>query len=98
MTKKFEIRNSTAEFLIFLAEGKEEGIQVVYKDESVWATQKAMAQLFDCTSDNIGVHLRNIYDTGELLKEATTEEISVVQPEGKREVTGKLPFYNLAAI
>ena len=98
MTKKFEIRNSTAEFLIFLAEGKEEGIQVVYKDESVWATQKAMAQLFDCTSDNIGVHLRNIYDTGELLKEATTEEISVVQPEGKREVTRKLQFYNLDAI
>ena len=90
MTKKFEIRNSTAEFLIFLAEGKEEGIQVVYKDESVWATQKAMAQLFDCTSDNIGVHLRNIYDTGELLKEATTEEISVVQREGKRDVTRKL--------
>lgn len=98
MAKKFEIRNSTAEFLIFLAEGKEDGIQVVYKDESVWATQKAMAQLFDCTSDNIGVHLKNIYDTGELLREATTEEISVVQPEGSREVTRKLQFYNLDAI
>ena len=98
MAKKFEIRNSTAEFLIFLAEGKEDGIQVVYKDESVWATQKAMAQLFNCTSDNIGVHLRNIYDTGELLREATAEEISVVQPEGNREVTRKLRFYNLDAI
>lgn len=98
MAKKFEIRNSTAEFLIFLAEGKEDGIQVVYKDESVWATQKAMSQLFDCTSDNIGVHLKNIYDTCELLREATTEEISVVQPEGSREVTRKLQFYNLDAI
>lgn len=98
MAKKFEIRNSTAEFLIFLAEGKEDGIQVVYKNESVWATQKAMSQLFDCTSDNIGVHLKNIYDTGELLKEATTEEISVVQLEGNREVTRKLQFYNLDAI
>lgn len=98
MAKKIEIRNSTAEFLIFLAEGKEDGIQVVYKDESVWATQKAMAQLFNCTSDNIGVHLRNIYDAGELLREATAEEISVVQPEGNREVTRKLQFYNLDAI
>lgn len=98
MTKKFEIRNSTAEFLIFLAEGKEGGIQVVYKDETVWATQKAMSQLFDCTPDNIGVHLRNIYDTGELLREATTEEISVVQMEGSREVTRHLQFYNLDAI
>lgn len=98
MAKKIEIHNSTAEFLIFLAEGKEDGIQVVYKDESVWATQKAMAQLFNCTPDNIGVHLRNIYDTGELLREATAEEISVVQPEGNREVTRKLQFYNLDAI
>lgn len=43
MTKKFEIRNSTAEFLTFVAEGKEQGIQVLYKDETVWATQRAMA-------------------------------------------------------
>ena len=44
MTKKFEIQNSTAEFLTFVAEGKEQGVQVLYKDETVWATQKAMAQ------------------------------------------------------
>ena len=53
MAKKFEIRNSTAEFLIFVAEGKEQGIQVLYKDETVWATQKAMAQFFDCSTDNM---------------------------------------------
>ena len=82
MAKKFEIRNSTAEFLTFVAEGKEQGIQVLYKDETVWATQKAMAQLFDCSTDNIGLHLKNIYDTNELNKEATTEKISVVQQEG----------------
>lgn len=45
MAKNIEIRNSTAEFLIFMLEGKEEGIQVMYKDETIWATQKAMAQL-----------------------------------------------------
>ena len=61
MAKRFEIRNSTAEFLIFVLEGKEDGIQVMYKDETIWATQKAMAQLFDCSSDNIGLHLKNIF-------------------------------------
>lgn len=98
MTKKFEIRNSTAEFLIFQVEGKGHGVQLLYKNESVWATQKAMAELFDCSTDNIGVHLKNIYETYELQRDSTTEEISVVQKEGNREVTRKLQFYNLDAI
>lgn len=98
MAKKFEIRNSTAEFLIFQIEGKEDGVQVVYRDETVWCTQKAMAQLFDCSSDNIGLHLKNIYETGELTQEATTENFSVVQNEGERQVNRKLKFYNLDAI
>ena len=98
MSKKFEIRNSTAEFLIFQIEGKEDGVQVVYHNESVWCTQKAMAQLFDCSTDNIGLHLNNIYETGELTQEATTENFSVVQNEGERQVNRKLKFYNLDAI
>lgn len=98
MPKKFEIRNSTAEFLIFQIEGKEDGVQVVYHNESVWCTQKAMAQLFDCSTDNIGLHLKNIYETGELTQEATTENFSVVQTEGERQVNRKLKFYNLDAI
>lgn len=98
MAKKYEIRNSTAEFLIFQIEGKENGVQVVYHKESVWCTQKAMAQLFDCSSDNIGLHLKNIYETGELAQEATTEYFSVVQTEGERQVNRKLKFYNLDAI
>ena len=98
MAKKFEIRNSTAEFLIFQIEGKEDGVQVVYHKESVWCTQKAMAQLFDCSSDNIGLHLKNIYETGELTQEATTEYFSVVQTEGERQVNRKLKFHNLDAI
>ena len=98
MAKKFEIRNSTAEFLIFQIEGKEDGVQVVYLNETVWCTQKAMAQLFDCSTDNIGLHLRNIYETGELTQEATTENFSVVQNEGERQVNRKLKFYNLDAI
>ena len=55
MAKRREIRNSTAEFLIFQIEGKEQGIEVYYKDKTVWCTQKAMGMLFDCTSDNISV-------------------------------------------
>lgn len=98
MSKKFEIRNSTAEFLIFQIEGKEDGVQVVYHNESVWCTQKAMAQLFDCSTDNIGLHLKNIYETGELTQEATTEKFSVVQTEGERQVNRKLKFHNLDAI
>ena len=47
MAKNIEIRNSTVEFLIFMLEGQEDGIQVMYKDETIWATEKAMAQLFD---------------------------------------------------
>lgn len=58
MAKQFEIRNSTAEFLIFAIEGKEDGIQVMYQNDTIWCTQKAMATLFDCSTDNIGLHLR----------------------------------------
>ncbi|MBQ0062088.1 MAG: virulence RhuM family protein [Bacteroidales bacterium] len=95
MAKKFEIRNSTAEFLTFVAEGKEDGIQVLYKEESIWCTQKAMSQLFDCTSDNIGVHLKNIFSSGELIKDSVTEKISATAADGKKYLT---QFYNLDAI
>ena len=58
MAKRREIRNSTAEFLIFQIEGKEQGIDVYYKDKTVWFTQKAMGMLFDCTADNIRVDVK----------------------------------------
>ena len=74
MAKRREIRNSTAEFLIFQIEGKEQGVEVYYKDKTVWCTQKAMGMLFDCTSDNISVHLQNIYDTDELKKRGNYRE------------------------
>lgn len=98
MSKNIEIRNSTAEFLIFQIDNQEDGVQVVYKDETIWATQKAMAELFGCSSDNIGVHLKNIFQLSELNKESTTEKISVVQQEGKRNVEREFLFYNLDAI
>lgn len=93
--EKRTIRNSTAEFLIFMLEGKEDGIQVMYKNETVWATQKAMAQLFDCSTDNIGLHLKNIFSSEELSKEAVTEKNSATASDGKNYQT---MFYNLDAI
>jgi len=76
MAKNMMIRNSTAEFLTFIAEGKEDGIQVLYKNESIWATQKAMSLLFDCSTDNIGLHLKNIFKSSELDENSVTEKIS----------------------
>ena len=98
MAKRKEIRNSTAEFLIFQAEDKGQGIEVIYKDESVWCTQKAMATLFDCSTDNVGLHLKNIFASGELKEEVTAEKISVVRLEGGRDVNRNIQFYNLDAI
>ena len=95
MTKRREIRNSTAEFLIFQIEGKEKGVEVYYKDKTVWCTQKAMAILFDCSTDNVGLHLKNIFAAGELVKESVTEKISATASDGKNYMT---QFYNLDAI
>ena len=92
---KHEIRNSTAEFLTFIAAGKEEGIQVLYKNETIWATQKAMATLFDCSTDNISLHLKNIFKTGELIEDSVTEKSSVTAADGKNYIT---KIYNLDAI
>lgn len=69
MAKKFEIRNSTAEFLIFTVADKEQGVEVLYKDESIWATQKVIATLFDVDRTVVTKHLKNIFDTCELDKE-----------------------------
>ena len=79
MSKKFEIRNSTAEFLIFQIEGKKDGVQVVYRDESIWCTQKAMAQLFDVGVPAIRKHLNNIYSEGELRQDSTLSKMETAE-------------------
>lgn len=95
MAKKFEIRNSTAEFLTFVATGKEDGIQVLYKDETVWATQKAMAMLFDVDRSVITKHLKNIFDSGELIADRVCAKFAHTAEDGK---TYNTMFYNLDAI
>ena len=70
-------------------------VQVVIKDETIWCTQKAMAHLFDCSTDNIGLHLKNIFASGELNKDSVTEKISATASDGKNYLT---QFYSLDAI
>ena len=61
-------------------------INALIKDETIWLIQKAMADVFGCTSDNISLHLKNIYTEGELDKDSTTKGFSVVQKEGNRNI------------
>ena len=95
MAKNIEIRNSTVEFLIFMLEGKEDGIQVMYKGETIWATQKAMAQLFDVGVPAISKHLKNIFESGELVENSVISKMETTASDGKNYNT---TYYNLDAI
>ena len=98
MAKDLIIRSSSAEFLIFERQTHDKGIQVKFENGDLWLTQKAMSELYNCSPDNIGLHLKNIYNDLELDQNSTTEDFSVVQKEGIREVTRKLKYYNLDAV
>ncbi|MFH1895964.1 MAG: virulence RhuM family protein [bacterium] len=73
-------------------------IEVLFAEENIWLTQRKMAELFGCSIDNISLHLKNIHRENEIDQKSTTEEFSVVQKEGGREVSRKLTFYSLEAI
>ena len=73
-------------------------LDVRLENETVWLTQSQMATLFGCSSDNIGLHLKNVYAVGELARESTTEDFSVVRMEGSRQVRRKVTCYNLDAM
>lgn len=96
MGKETMIENKQIE--IYQSEDGQIQIQVYLEKDTIWLSQAQMAELFDKDSDTIGLHLRNIYKSGELEKSATTEESSVVRQEGKRQVNRKIKFYNLDAI
>ena len=95
MDKKEPIK---AEIILYQDGESNVPVEVRYLGETFWLPQKEMAQLFDCSSDNISLHLSNIYKEEELQESATTEEFSVVRQEGSRNVTRTLRFYNLDAI
>ena len=83
------------QFILYQLPDEEGVIQVVVKDETIWATQKAMAQLFGCSTDNVSLHLKNIFASSELDKDSVTEKISATASDGKNYQT---QFYNLDAI
>lgn len=96
--KDLLIRNSTAEFLTFELQSKQDSIEVRYEDETIWLTQKMMATLFDVESNTITYHLQEIYKSGELEREATTRKFRVVQTEGARQVSREVDHYSLDAV
>jgi len=73
-------------------------IEVLFAEENIWLTQKKMAELFNCSTDNISLHLKNIYSENEVDRKSTNEEFSVVQKEGNRDVSRKVTFYSLEVI
>lgn len=86
------------QFLMYHSAEEDIFVNAFVKDETIWLTQRGMAKLFDCSTDNISLHLKNIYAEGELLESTTAEESSVVQTEGARQVRRKAKLYNLDAI
>jgi len=86
------------EIILYQMEDTNVCVSVYYENETFWLSQKAMAELLDCSTDNISLHLKNIYTEEELAEDATSEFFSVVQKEGTREVKRKVKCYNLDAI
>ena len=86
------------EIILYQLENTNVYVNVFFKEETFWMTQRAMSELFDCTADNISLHLKNIYKEEELEEGATTEFFSVVQNEGGRNVNRKVKCFNVDAI
>jgi len=98
MEHVMKLKENKSELIIFRTKDGEPGIQVRFEEDTVWLTQKLIGELFEKDSDTIGLHLKNIYAEGELDERATTEDYSVVQKEGKRQVSRRVKHYNLDAI
>lgn len=90
--------NQEHEIVLYQIDGTNVCVNVIFKDETFWLTQRAMGELFECTTDNISLHLKNIYNDEELDENSTTEFFSVVQNEGIRSVRRKIKCFNLDAI
>lgn len=85
-------------FLMYTTPNGEVRVQVLIQDETIWLTQKALGELFGTTPQNITLHLKNIYEEGELQEDATCKDFLQVQQEGNRQVKRNTKFYNLDAI
>jgi len=92
------LHDKRSNFLLYTGNDGNVNIEVFLKDETVWLTQKAMAELFGVKIPAISKHLSNIFESGELQKQSTISILETVQKEGYRHVTRKMEFYNLDAI
>ena len=98
MTKALSLRGQTTEFLLYTAPNGAIKVEVLLSNETIWLTQKRMAELFGVGVAAISKHLDNIYESGELQREATLSVLETVQQEGARQITRKLEYYNLDAV
>lgn len=94
----YSIIETMSNLILYITEDGKDRIQLRAKGATVWLTQREMSELFAVSQDNIGLHLKNIYADQELERRATTEDSSVVQTEGGREVRRNVTLYNLDAI
>ena len=90
--------NDNGQFLLYTAPDGAVRVEVCIKDETVWLTQKSLAELFGVKVPAVNKHLKNIFDSGELVREATVSKMEIVRSEGAREVIREVEFYNLDAI
>jgi hypothetical protein len=93
-----ETMSDQNQFLLYTAPDGAVKVDVFFKDETVWLTQKALAALFGVNVPAINKHLKNIFESGELTREATVSKMEIVRAEGGREVAREMEFYNLDAI
>jgi hypothetical protein len=98
MRRKDEPESFKSELILYQTEDGKTKIEVRLQDETVWMTQKLMAELFQTTKQNISLHIQNIFDEGELIPEATVKECLTVQTEGSRQINRPVDFYNLDMI
>ena len=98
MTRKGQIEGRGGNIVLYRAKDGRTTLDVRLERETIWLTQRQMAELFDKDADTVGLHIRNVFKEGELDEPATTEESSVVQREGSRAVTRTLRFYNLDVV
>ncbi|MBD1399998.1 virulence RhuM family protein [Pelovirga terrestris] len=96
--KQLSTRDELTEFLLYAARNGDVKVEIIFHNETVWLTQKRMAELFGVDVSTINEHLKNIYKTGELEESATIGKFPIVQTEGNREVSREVEHYNLQGI
>ena len=90
--------NRDFQFLVYRSANQDVSVSAIIKDETVWLTQKGMAELFDVNVPAVSKHLQNIYEEGELNRDATVSKMEIVQTEGARTVKRNVDLYNLDSI